>query len=54
MLIGYLWKLGEMLRGNAYDEVDVDEALDYSFCYIAHPEPIIDFSWRRISKYMPR
>lgn len=41
-----------MLRNENYN--DEDEKLDYSFCFIAHPAPVIDFSWRRISKYMPR
>lgn len=41
-----------MLRNNELH--DEDEKLDYSFCFIAHPAPVTDFSWRRISKYMPR
>lgn len=53
--VWYENKKSQMLRGSGYeDEDDLDEQLDYSFCYIAHPAPVIDFSWRRISKYMPR
>lgn len=28
--------------------------IDFSFVYLAHPRAVNGFSWRKISKYMPR
>ncbi len=41
-------------EGGTFDDPNQELSIEYDYVYLAHPRAVTGFSWRQISKFMPK